>query len=270
MDDRFENAKRYYYVIIREVMLASDDQYYPVANVEQWILQKYPNVLAGSTKLSKNGMVVTLCLRDFIDKGWIDSVADEFAPLFVKRSQRLQSAPNADKEFKAISEKYESFGPAAETWLGSALASILDRFDQNELIERLTELVGDTEDKNVFPISSRESDAGSTDVDAWEPLKIDRATPTYLDAIEAADAAVREIEASNGYAASEPDERNGIVSTLKGTLEAVKRGFPSKKAILHGLVKPMEYVARKFPDATIGEIAKIAVAKLLAWLSTIL
>jgi hypothetical protein len=117
----------------------------------------------------------------------------------------------------------------------------------------------------LSPNSSEKNDS-----DEWEPLPLDRSSAAYAEAIEASEAALKEIEVSNGYASSEPDERNAIVSTIKGTLEAIKTGFPSKRAIVHGILKPIEYVAKKFPDAAIGTVARIAVTKLLAWLGTLL
>jgi hypothetical protein len=51
-------------------------------------------------------------------------------------------------------------------------------------------------------------------------LPIERDSPQARAAIEFSEAALKEIEQSNGYASTEPDERNGIVETIKGTLNA--------------------------------------------------
>jgi hypothetical protein len=53
---------------------------------------------------------------------------------------------------------------------------------------------------------------------------------------------------------------------VKGGLEAIKQGTPSREAIVQTLLRPLQHVLRKFGETTMGEIAKLAVAKLIAWL----
>jgi hypothetical protein len=60
------------------------------------------------------------------------------------------------------------------------------------------------------------------DEDKWEPLPIDRQSTEFAKAIEATDIALKEIESSNGYADSTPDERNSIVETIRSNLRNLK------------------------------------------------
>jgi hypothetical protein len=46
----------------------------------------------------------------------------------------------------------------------------------------------------------------------------------------------------------------------------LKAGFPSRQAIIAGLVAPFRYIAKKFGEATVGEAAKIAAAAIVKWL----
>lgn len=104
--------------------------------------------------------------------------------------------------------------------------------------------------------------------DEWEPLPLDRESSEAKTAIEKSEIALKEIENSNGYAASAPEERNGIVETIKGTLAAIKTGFPSRQAIVAGLIAPFKFIAKKFGEASMGELATQAVAALVKWLAS--
>jgi hypothetical protein len=94
--------------------------------------------------------------------------------------------------------------------------------------------------------------------DKWEPLPLDRQSTEFTKAVEATDIALKEIEGSNGYAGTSPDERNSVVETIKSNLKNLKEGLISKGQIIEGLIKPLTFVASKFAEASIGELAKRA------------
>lgn len=120
----------------------------------------------------------------------------------------------------------------------------------------------------VIPLAAiQEGDDSDERADSWEPLPIDRNSPSYKTMIEAAESAVREVEKSNGYATSEPDERAGILAAMQGTIKSIKEGLPSRALIVAGLLAPLRRLADKFSSASIGELAKRAVEALIAWLS---
>lgn len=95
--------------------------------------------------------------------------------------------------------------------------------------------------------------------DQWEALKLERSSPEHVAMETATEEAIQRIEADNGYAAKEPEERAGIVSILKKGLEAVRSGWASKHVIYALLLQPMRYIAEKFASTGIGEVAKRAV-----------
>ena len=101
----------------------------------------------------------------------------------------------------------------------------------------------------------------------WEPLEIEREGANFEAAVEATEDALDTIEGSNGYADSEPDERNQIVWTIRSGLEALRSGLPTKSHIQTLLLEPLSYLASKFADASIGAAAKHAIEKIVAWLS---
>lgn len=120
-------------------------------------------------------------------------------------------------------------------------------------------------DEYVVPLGR--IDGERIDDDQWEPLPIDRSTPTYEKMIVASEAAIREVEKNNGYAASAPEERAGVLSAMKGTLQAIKEGFPSRSLIISGLLKPLKFLAEKFSTLSMGEFAKRAIEALVNWLT---
>ena len=97
--------------------------------------------------------------------------------------------------------------------------------------------------------------------DRWVPLKIDRETPTFQNAVTAIESVIETVEGDNGYAANEPEERNNILWSLKEGIAAIKEALPSRNQIQALIVAPLNFLVRKFAETSIGEVAKIAVAK---------
>ena len=113
-------------------------------------------------------------------------------------------------------------------------------------------------------------DNNNDDTDSWEPLPIDRSRPEYEAVDEALDNAVQVVESDNGYAASEPEERDQIVWSLKQGLEAIRERLPSRSQVKSLIVAPLKFLAEKFATTAIGEAAKAALPKIAAWLASIL
>jgi len=118
--------------------------------------------------------------------------------------------------------------------------------------------------RNSLSYVSHESDAEQNN--NWSPLPLEKSGSSYSDAIEASENALAEISGSNGYAESEPEERDLIVSSVKSTLKNINEGNTTKDQVIAGLVKPLKYVSEKFANASMGEAAKAAVKALLSWL----
>ena len=103
--------------------------------------------------------------------------------------------------------------------------------------------------------------------DRWEPLKIDRDAPEFQEAAKALEEAVSTVESDNGYAASQPDERDEIVWSLKEGLVAINDKLPSYAQVRAMIIAPLRFLMKKFAETTIGEIAKTALGKILTWLA---
>jgi len=91
--------------------------------------------------------------------------------------------------------------------------------------------------------------------DSWEPLPLDRQSTEFSKAVEATDAALKEIESSNGYADSNQIERDSIVNIVKANLDLLRSGLISKGQIIEGLIRPLKFIGTKFAEASIGELA---------------
>jgi hypothetical protein len=103
--------------------------------------------------------------------------------------------------------------------------------------------------------------------DPWIPLRIDRDDPVFVETLAEVEAALDVIRGDNGYAANEPDERQGILGTLETGLDWLKNRTPTFAQIRSWLIVPLEWLATKFAGAIIGEAAKKAAQKLVDYLS---
>jgi hypothetical protein len=268
MDEKLaEQALRYYEHALTEVLFDIGETFSSTSDVINEFYKKHSP--ARESDIQTHNIFLHLSIQKFIEDALVDNVSDSFSPPFIKTSQKL--VKNGFKN--EVSAKCEKLEDAQIEWLTSAFNSIARRFDKVELLEYYKKRSDEFSSRSIANSEDAKtsSDVDNNYSDRWEPIKIDRAAIEFSQAIEASEAALREIESSNGYASSAPEERNAIVASIKGTLEATKEGNPSKSAVIAGLIRPLEYIAKKFSDVTMGEIAKIAVAKLWAlmtmWMS---
>jgi hypothetical protein len=98
----------------------------------------------------------------------------------------------------------------------------------------------------------------------WQPLKLERGTLSE-EAIATTEKAIQLIEADNGFAVAEPIVRDSIVSSVRSGLQVIKSTVPTRAQAHELLLKPLTYVAKKFADTSIGEVAKLALKALFAW-----
>jgi len=103
----------------------------------------------------------------------------------------------------------------------------------------------------------------------WEPLPIDRGNEDFGQMVLATEAAIQQIEANNGYAATEPDQRNGIVTALRGAIETIKSGAPSSAYIRAALIAPLTFISKKFAEGIVGQVAKTAADAVIKWLTSL-
>lgn len=167
---------------------------------------------------------------------------------------------------------------------------IISQFVSDGLLERYQEETGgdffhDFTEKGLVLIDEELKDLGSPvrrvaheisdidsneELDEWKPLNIDRNDQKYSDAISAVENAITIIKNDNGYAATHPDERTAIVESIEFGIEKLKKGYLTLSGIRTLVLQPLQYIARKFSEAMIGEAAKAAVGAVVRWLTGLL
>jgi hypothetical protein len=103
-------------------------------------------------------------------------------------------------------------------------------------------------------------------LDEWEPLPIDRNDSILNDAIGKTEEALKALEQENGFGASQPELKSGMVETIRGNLRALKDGFPSKRSLVEGLLKPLKAAAKIFGTNFVGTAAHAAAKAIAAYL----
>ena len=110
----------------------------------------------------------------------------------------------------------------------------------------------------------------STSTSFSERLTADQERSMAREIRLAEEEALETIQSDNGYAATEPEERNSIVWTIGAGVNALKEGLITKDQAQTLLLKPFKYLAKKFPDAIIGVSAKDAATAIWDWLKAVL
>ena len=109
-------------------------------------------------------------------------------------------------------------------------------------------------------IDDEEADSSSTAEieDAWEPLPLDRQNPALAQAIEKIDELVEAIAQDNGYAVTEPDERNYILTALRNGVQALKIQTVIYRMQFKAFIwEPIERIATRFAQHAIGLSADV-------------
>jgi hypothetical protein len=103
----------------------------------------------------------------------------------------------------------------------------------------------------------------------WEPIDIDRDSEVFQAAAEAVEEAITAIEQDNQFASEMPDERAGILQTLRNGIDWLKNHNPTKRQLRDMLLSPLNWVASNFSKTVMAEIAKKAAEKLWAFLNSV-
>ena len=254
-------AREYFSFALSLLTQSIPDEFVPVWQINNHFRKEY-KVVQSQDQSQTLTRLVDAVLDHCKLNGNCDIVRDDFAPTYVKLNREAIEDHFSTTQLELF-RKYSSLGKTGHDWLCSALARILNSTTAQEIDEHFPRLYGRDQVE-----TNPDHDDMVNSTDTWAPLQIDRQNEAYRQAIELTETAVATIESSNGYASSEPEERNGIVATLRGSLELIKTGFPSKEVIKQTLLAPIQYIARKFVDSAMGEVAKAAAAAIIKWLAS--
>lgn len=212
----------------------------PLSTVAHYYSQK---TFINEKPLLSNQTLLHEALQTLAKSGLIDVWSDEFADsvIYVPKPQSLFDSLKENDPFQRLYMLKDN----GHNWLSQALSSINS---QHGDIRAELQVEPDTPDVDV--------------VDIWEPIPIEVDGQFVQEAIAAAEHAIEQVEINNGYAATYPEERNSILATMKGTVESMKSGMPSRQSIVAGLLAPLRYLAKKFGEASMGEAAKLAITAL--------
>jgi hypothetical protein len=225
-------------------------------------LSSYEDPFGSSVPRLRHPQLILDGLQLLADKKILEFVRDDFGPdiIMFHDSGPLESL-KADKNSPFF--KYQLARNAGGSWIQKAIDALNTKIDRDSKSDPKTESgIIETRGAEASTIATR---SRSAEDEPWEPLKIDRADVEYQTAVEVSEKAIETIEQNNGYAASEPEERNGIIKVMRGTLDAIKEGTPSRAAVKAGLLQPLRYIAKKFSDSAMGEVAKVAIGALIKY-----
>jgi len=177
--------------------------------------------------------------------------SDEFADSFFEMSDTFDQV--VESRSSNPSSPLAQMKRHGTSWMESALEQIFSEADESPDSDPDSD---DTGDADEVP-----------EDDSWSPIALERVGDKYEAAVSASEAAYDEIKGSNGYAESDPEERDLVVGSIGETLKQVKEHKPTtREQVLAGLVKPLKFISEKFANASMGEAAKMAVKALLSWL----
>ncbi|MBV9572073.1 MAG: hypothetical protein JO056_12610 [Alphaproteobacteria bacterium] len=121
-----------------------------------------------------------------------------------------------------------------EDWIKRALRKINDKY---------VDLHFDTKD---FDLPNAE----------WEPLPLDRSDPRLSEIIHGVDEIIETVRGDNGYAATLPEERSYVLTTLStGSKILGTENSTSIPALRTYVIDPLVRIAKRFKDAALGVLA---------------
>lgn len=103
----------------------------------------------------------------------------------------------------------------------------------------------------------------------WEPIDLDRDSEEFQAAEKAVEDAITAIEQDNQFASEMPEERAGILQTLRNGIDWLKNSSPTKRQLRDMLLSPLNWFASNFSKTVTAEIAKKAAEKLWALLNSV-
>lgn len=229
----------YYVAGILFLLKDMSSEFISVEKLESWGVEK-SSAFGDSyrVKYFESPGLFKEALKSLDKTGAIKLIDDPYGPTIIKILKERYLYEFEEFEPELVLSKTASFG---ESWISTALlnlnASSIDEY--NIEVEDVNENID------------------------WQPLPIDREDPVYHEALKAVEDAMRVIESDNGYAVTAPEERDAIITSLKGGSEALKNGSPTQKYLKDTLVSGFSYLAKKFTDSAIGVAAKKALEALL-------
>lgn len=97
----------------------------------------------------------------------------------------------------------------------------------------------------------------------WSPLDIDREADDYQATVDVLEESLEVIRGDNGFAEEYPEQRAGILDTLREGLDWLKNKRPSANVLKKLLVDPLRWIAVTFGKSMLGSAGKLAAEKIM-------
>jgi hypothetical protein len=105
--------------------------------------------------------------------------------------------------------------------------------------------------------------------ETWMPLPIDRKSVAFIEMESSVVEAIDAIEKDNGFAVHFPEERAGILQTLRDGLDWISSKSPTRAQIRFTLLTPLTWIVTRFGEGLVAEVAKKAAEKIVTWLASV-
>lgn len=103
----------------------------------------------------------------------------------------------------------------------------------------------------------------------WEPLTLDRADPLVENMTARVSEVYEQVRADNGYAHSNPEERQYVLSALESTLKRLQQATSISIGYLNKNVRePLSQLGRRFGKASLGIAVQAASEAVKQWLKS--
>jgi hypothetical protein len=185
---------------------------------------------------------------------------------------------------KLLSSKNDRFGPAAVREISDIHFSGYEitengvLYIEDKIVDEssIPSIIMNEKQVNIFDIAGINRDTKLNKIrdiynsEEWTPLEIDRDDGIFHETIDAVKVSIEIIRNDNGFAANEPELREGLLDTLNEGLDQIENKTPSSHLIRRLLIDPFLLVAKKFGNSVIGNAGKIAADHLTRWLQSLL
>jgi hypothetical protein len=104
--------------------------------------------------------------------------------------------------------------------------------------------------------------------DEWQPLEFDHGSVEYREAVNSIEDVIEAVATSNEVAAKFPEEKEGVLESLKQGLEWLKRK-PTRALINSLLLSPLHWLVATFGRGVVGEVAKKAAQRVVDLIGTV-
>jgi hypothetical protein len=192
-------------------------------------------------------MLFEKAISILLDRRMTSVIQDEFAPdIYIKLPEFDDGWSFLSREPSLPFYKYE-LGGSSEQWLHSALGAVNAEYHELGIVP---------ED---FEVSDFE----------WQPLTLDRSSPTLVELTEKLDETIDTVRADNGYSVTLPEEREYVLESLTNASEKLKTSESISRGYLRrNIVDPAKTLLLRFKNTTIGLVVAGLRSALEAWVKS--